>query len=220
MTSAPEALPPSETPAETPPVPFLTRGTPSIQMLRPRLDELPPLQPLIDALPPGYRFRTYVPGDEAGWAALMNTGEMNEWDVARVEEKLTGCPWPQFDPQGLFVITYGPDEVMAGSACAWLVDPAETERGTLHMVCVLPEHRGARLSYPLCLAVLHRFRERGFKRVGLSTHDWRLGAVKVYLHLGFQPWYRKPGQQEQWAAVLKALDWKEPVTPIVEEGAS
>jgi mycothiol synthase len=55
------------------------------------------------------------------------------------------------------------------------------------MVCVLPEHRGANLSYALCLAVLHRFRERGLKQMRLHTGDWRLGAVKTSLKLGFQP---------------------------------
>jgi len=194
-------------------------------MLRPTLDELPPLEPAIAALPPGYAFRTYLPGDEAGWAALMNTGQMDHWDVARVREKLTGRPWPPFDPDGLFIITYDPidpsryDAHIVGSACAWLVDPAETETGTLHMVCVLPEHRGAGLSYSVCLAVLHRFKERGYKCVRLNTGDWRLGAVKIYLRLGFQPLYRKPTHPEQWKSVLATLGWTGPITPIVEEAA-
>ena len=105
---------------------------------------------------------------------------------------------------------------MVASACAWLPAPEERETGTLHMVCVLPEHRGRGLSYPLCLAVLHRFRERGFRRVRLNTHDWRLGAVKVYLRLGFQPLYRHPRHPEQWAGVLRALRWTAPVAPQEE----
>ncbi|HEU5318294.1 MAG TPA: GNAT family N-acetyltransferase [Chloroflexota bacterium] len=186
-------------------------------MLRPHLRDLPPLDRALAALPGHYAFRTYRPGDEAGWAALMNTGQMDRWDVARTREKLTGRPWPQFDPDGLFLITTrgaaGGEEIV-GSACAWLLDPAETEVGTLHMVCVLPEHRGARLSYPLCLAVLHRFRERGFSAVRLNTGSWRLGAVKTYLRLGFQPWYLKPGQPALWRDTLQTLGWTEPVEPI------
>jgi len=192
-------------------------SSPSIQMLRPDLEGLPPLAPHVAALPEAYRMRTYRPGDEAGWAALMNTGQMDEWDVERTREKLTDRPWPQFDPDGLFMTTYGPDERIVGSACAWLIYPGETETGTLHMVCVLPEHRGARLSYPLCLGVLWRFRERGFQRVRLNTGDWRLGAVKTYLRLGFQPWYRKPTHPEQWERTLAALSWSEPVRPVLDE---
>lgn len=192
------------------------RAAPSLQMMRPHLEELPPLDAALAALPAGYRFRIYRPGDEAAWAALMNTGELEEWDAARVREKLTGCPWPQFDPDGLFIIVHGGESNVVGSACAWLVDPAETETGVLHMVCVLPEHRGARLSYPLCLAVLHRFRERGFRRVRLNTGAWRLGAVKTYLRLGFQPWYRKPEHPRVWQDVVVALAWSEPLEPVLD----
>jgi mycothiol synthase len=196
------------------------QSTQSLQMLRPHLRDLPPLAPSLAALPAGYAFRTYRPGDEAGWAALMNTGQMDHWDQARTREKLTGCPWPQFDPDGLFLITTGPvpsgQEEIVASACAWLTDPAETHTGTLHMVCVLPEHRGAHLSYPLCLAVLHRFRERGFGAVRLNTGAWRLGAVKTYLRLGFQPWYRKAGQPALWRETLATLGWTEPVHPILD----
>jgi GNAT superfamily N-acetyltransferase len=210
---------------------------PSIQMLRPHLEGLPPLKPALSALPQGYRLRSYLPRDVSGWTALMNTGQMGEWTAQRTREQLTGRPWPQFDPAGLFVVTSPPagwtaaggaaqdpggpaaGGAVVASACAWLTAPEERETGTLHMVCVLPEHRGRGLSYPLCLAVLHRFRERGFRRVRLNTHDWRLGAVKVYLRLGFQPLYRHPRHPDQWTELLRALRWTAPVAPQEEPGA-
>jgi mycothiol synthase len=199
---------------------------PSIQMLRPHLEGLPPLGPALAALPAGYRLRPYLPRDVPGWTALMNTGQMGEWTAQRTREQLTERPWPQFDPAGLFVVTAGPAAAVdpsggrvVASACAWLTAPEERETGTLHMVCVLPEHRGRGLSYPLCLAVLHRFRERGFRRVRLNTHDWRLGAVKVYLRLGFQPLYRHPRHPDQWTELLRALRWTAPVAPQEEPGA-
>jgi GNAT superfamily N-acetyltransferase len=197
---------------------------PAIQMLRPHLDGLAPLAPALAALPPELRFRTYREGDEPSWAVLMNTGQMGEWTAQRAREQLTARPTPQFDPQGFFVLAAplqgsGGAERLAGAACAWLRDPEERETGVLHMVCVLPEHRGRGLSYPLCLAVLHRFRERAYRRVSLSTHEWRLGAVKVYLRLGFQPLYRHPRHPEQWAAVLRSLGWTGPVQAVEEPGA-
>jgi mycothiol synthase len=206
-------------------------------MIRPHLERLPALAPAVASLPEGYHFRTYRPGDEASWAALMNTGQMGEWTAARTREQLTGCPFPQFDPHGFFVITYLPPAAAAaggaaaaaaapepsppgeivGAACAWLDKPAERETGTLHMVCVLPAHRGRGLAYPVCLAVLHRFRERGYRRVFLNTHEWRLGAVKTYLKLGFQPLYRHPMHPQQWREVVQTLAWTAPLTPIDSE---
>jgi mycothiol synthase len=193
-------------------------------MLRPDLAWLPPLAPVVAALAPRYRLRPFHTGDEAGWVTLMNTGQLGEWTVDRLREQLTGCPFPQFDARGLFVITSVDAgaleaETVVASACAWLIDPAERETGTLHMVCVLPEHRGHGLSLAVCLAVLHRFRRRGFRRVRLNTHDWRLGAIKVYLRLGFQPLLRHPQHRRQWTAIVEALDWATPLTPF-DEGAS
>jgi len=187
-----------------------------LRMLRPDLEGLPPLAPVLAALPDGYTMRTYQPGDEAAWAALMNAGDMGFWDVETTRQKLTGLPFPQFDPAGLFLVVHGPQQQIVGSACAWLADPAETELGILHMVCVLPEHRGRRLSYAPCLAVLHRFRERGLRRVRLNTGAHRLGAVKVYLELGFQPVYQRPWHPEQWQEIVAKLGWSLPLAPVVE----
>ncbi|HEX5414919.1 MAG TPA: GNAT family N-acetyltransferase [Chloroflexota bacterium] len=187
---------------------------PSLQMLRPDLEGLPSLDAALAALPARYHLQTYRPGDEAAWAEIMNTGEMGAWDVDRTQAELTGRPVPQFDPDGLFFVVDGSEERPIGSACAWLLDPGETETGVLHMVCVLPEHRGHRLSYVVCLAVLHRLRARGYRRVRLTTHEWRLGAVKVYLQLGFQPVYTDPMHPAQWEDVLHVLGWPAPIQPI------
>jgi len=201
---------------EASPVQQSAPARPSLRMLRPHIEGLPPLAPALAALPSGYQCRHYRHGDEAAWAALMNTGQMGEWDVARTRADLTGRPYPQFDPEGLFILTYGHDEQMVGSACAWLEHIDHPESGTLHMVCVLPAHRGQRLAYPLCLAVLHRHRTRGMRRVSLTTHEWRLGAIKQYLELGFRPVISHALHPEQWRGVVSALAWEGDMTPVGE----
>lgn len=189
-------------------------------MLRPNLEGLPLLAPAQAALPAGYRLRTYQVGDEAAWATLMNTGDMGFWDAAITRDKLTGRPYPQFDPAGLFMVTFGQEEQIVGSACAWLAEPEETQTGILHMVCVLPAHRGQRLSYVVCLAVLRHFRERGFQRVRLNTGAQRPGAVKVYLELGFQPVYDEPWHPEVWQQIIEQLGWQQPLAPIRADKAA
>src|SRR5258705_12812449 len=87
---------------------------PSLRMLRPSLEGLPSLDAALQELPAGYRLRTYRPGDEAAWAEVMNTGEMGHWDVARTRVELTACPYPQFDPDGLFFATDGVEERPVG----------------------------------------------------------------------------------------------------------
>lgn len=170
-------------------------------MLRSHLRGLPPLR-----VPEGYVFRTYRPGDEAAWASIMNTGIGSGWTTDRCRETLTGKP--QFSPDGLFFAVpaeAGPAGTPVGSTCAWLEQAGESEVGFLHMVCVLPEHRGHRLGYWLSLAVLHYFVERGFREVRLTTDDFRLAAIKSYLELGFQPEHTHPADGERWALVLAKL---------------
>lgn len=159
------------------------------------LRNLPPIE-----VPEGYELRTYKPGDEAAWAEIMNTG-IGEWTAESCREKLIGCP--QFLPEGLFFVTYGGTPV--GSACAWRSSENEWEKGSLHMVCVLPEHRSKGLGYLLSLAVLHFFRDNGFKEIELSTDDFRIPAIKTYLRLGFKPMFTDETHAERWKIVLDQI---------------
>lgn len=166
-----------------------------LRMVRRTFEGLPKIE-----IPEGYALRTYQPGDEAAWAEIMNTG-VGEWTVGKVREALTGKP--QFRDDALFFITFEGRPV--ASACAWVLEPGETEQGYLHMVCALPEHRGKQLGYMVTLAVLHWFRDHGFKEVCLSTDDQRIPALKSYLRLGFEPLYEDDTHRERWEKVMETI---------------
>ena len=166
-----------------------------LKMVHRRLDALPEMQ-----VPEGCELRTYMPGDEAPWAEIMNTG-IGEWTPEKCREQLISKP--QFLPDGLFFVTFQDKPV--GSACAWRSSPEEWEKGYLHMVCVLPEHRGKQVGHLVTLAALHYFRDHGFKEVWLSTDDDRIPAIKSYLRLGFEPHYEDESHRERWKAVLDKI---------------
>jgi mycothiol synthase len=169
-------------------------------MKRADLEGLPSL-----ALPAPYRIRTYADGDEAHWAAIMNTGIGTDWTAERCRERLTGRP--QFEPDGLYFATSGnsPREEVAGSACAWRTNVEERETGYVHMVCVTPEHRGHGLGYWLTLATLHYFRAHGYTRAILNTDDFRLPAIQTYLRLGFVPDMTHVSHPDRWTDALTRL---------------
>jgi mycothiol synthase len=163
------------------------------------LEGLPPVE-----IPEGYGLRTYRPGDEAVWGEIMDAClplPIGAWRPEVVRGKLTGLP--QFDPEGLYFVTANGEPV--GTATAWLRRPDETEIGYVHMVGVLPAHRGRRLGYWVTLATLHRFRERGLRAAMLDTDDFRLAAIRAYLDLGFEPEQRHPSHPERWAVILARL---------------
>jgi mycothiol synthase len=167
-----------------------------LRMKRPNLENLPAV-----VMPDGYELRTYQPGDEAAWGRIMDTGIGKDWTVEKVWKEL--IERPQFEPDGLFFATYQGEPV--GSTCAWRASAEEKHTGIVHMVCVLPEHRGHRLGYWLTLRVLHWFRERGFVESELSTDDWRLSAVKAYLDLDFEPIYVDEDHYPRWQVVAEKL---------------
>lgn len=172
---------------------------PQLHMFRPDLDNLPPVE-----VPGGYELRTYRPGDEAIWGQIMDVClplPSGQWRPDLVRERLTSLP--QFDPEGLFFATW--HWLPVGTATAWRVRPEEQEIGYVHMVGVLPDHRGRRLGYVASLATLHRFRERGLRAAMLDTDDFRLSAIRAYLDLGFQPEQRHPSHPERWAVILAEL---------------
>ncbi|MBD3181723.1 GNAT family N-acetyltransferase [Candidatus Poribacteria bacterium] len=167
-----------------------------LRMVRPNLDNLGKL-----IVPQGYKIRTYRKGDEAAWADIISKTFGGGWDADRCRKELTGKP--QFRPDGLFFALY--EDKPVGTTCAWTDSPDEKESGSLHMVGVIPEHRGKRLGYVLSLCVLHFFRYNGFKFVRLSTDDFRLPAIKTYLNLGFKPVYLDNGHRQRWKNIFEKL---------------
>ena len=169
-----------------------------LQMLRPDLERLPDQR-----IPAGYALRTWLPGDEQAWASIMNTGIGADWTAAKVAEQFSTRP--QFTPDAVFFAILGGRPV--GTAAAWRIPETETRQGYVHMVCVLPEHRGKGLGYLVTLATLHWFKQHGFASVLLETDDWRLAAIRVYLQLGFAPRFDTGDAEmaERWQKVMGML---------------
>lgn len=168
-----------------------------LRMVRGNLARLP--RPKVAG---GYRLRTYRPGDEADWARLIRTYIGGQWDAESTRADLTGQE--RFFPDGLFFVESTRGEVV-GTACAWRPSAEEWEEGELHMVAVDEKHRGHGLGRSVCLAVLRYFREKGFTRVRLSTDDFRLPAIKIYLDLGFAPVIVDELHRQRWQDVQATL---------------
>jgi mycothiol synthase len=169
---------------------------PQLRMRRPTLTDLPRVQ-----IAAPFELRCYQPGDEAAWAAIMNTGIGTDWTAERCRRELTRLP--HFDPAGLFFATAGGEPI--GTACSWSDFLPDVTAGWVHMVCVRPEHRGHGLGYQLTLQVLHRLHDRGFANAWLDTDDFRLPAIRAYLALGFEPVLTHPSHPDRWRAVRALL---------------
>lgn len=159
----------------------------------------------LDALPkvslgPAYRIRTFEPGDEPGLGRVYAASALGGESVPEVQSRLHAHPC--FDPGRVFVAVSG--ELIVGTAAAWcsVRDPGV---GYLHMLGVLPEHRGNQLGAALALATLRYSREEGFTVQRLLTDDWRLPAIRLYLSLGYDPILTDWSHHIRWRIVARKL---------------
>lgn len=161
------------------------------------------LKPVVDVpapiLPEGYQQRTFRPGDEDAWIALLNRGDFERWDDARLARMLARQR-PRLPLDGIFFITRGGE--LAGSACMFLLDEHGDTTGELGWVVVDPAHRGRGLGILACRAALRYARARCATSVFLRTEDRRIEAIRIYLHLGFVPEIQDATHPERWNRLL------------------
>lgn len=185
---------------------------PQLYMHRRNLDNLPPLD-----IPAGYSLRTFQPGDEEHWCAILNnTSGMGDWvGPEAVQRLVSNGPFGDmtklsqdlgrdglFEPTNLFFVTDQSGEPCA-TACAWTKQTTHGTVGELHMVSVKPGHRGKRLGHVVTTAVLHRFKELGYASAHLGTDDWRIAAIRSYWAAGYEPEISHWSHNDRWHALEK-----------------
>ena len=171
-----------------------------IDMTRPHLEDLPPV-----SVPNGYRLVTLADDEVSltAWANLVNTafeGYQN-WTPESIQEGF--LTREQHDLEGTFFVMCGDEPVSC--AFAWTDEAAETQLGRVHWVATRPDHRRKGLARAVVLAVLHRFRQRGFARAFLGTHTPLLLAIQMYLSMGFEPTPHDEEHQKAWAEIMEKL---------------
>jgi mycothiol synthase len=170
----------------------VTQRVPQLRMGFRRFDALPELRPV-----PGHALRTFHPGDEDGWIALLSTGGWDPWDRPRLDGMLAGAG-ANLPHEGIFFATH--DDRIVGAACVFLqCDGAAAAE--LGWVVVDPAHRGRGLARLICVAALRFVRDRGCPYAFLNTEDFRVPAVRLYLDLGFEPEMVDPSHPAWWAAL-------------------
>lgn len=151
-------------------------------------------------LPDGYILRGYQPGDEPGLIDLLNYKELDfgQWDLERINALLD-------EPEhraSASIVSYDQKIVAVTFAARDKEDPTI---GSLDWVTCHPQHRGKRLGLAVCTSVLKYLVERGYERITVGTHDWRLPAIKIYLTLGFLPEMFRKDMPARWSAIMRNL---------------
>lgn len=170
---------------------------PSLPQLRlgfTRFDDLAP-----PTLPAGYGLRTFRPGDEDAWIAVLNTAAFGEWDCARLDRMLSGDRGPM-PYEGIWFATH--EDVPVGSLCTFFYRGETPPAAEIGWVAVMPEHRSRGLAGAMCMAALAFVHDKGFTYAFLKTEDYRVAAIKLYLRLGFEPEMVAPEHPAWWREFL------------------
>lgn len=161
-------------------------------MNRETLNNLPDI-----IIPEGFSLRCFKDGDEAVWEHLA--GDMcgeGGFDKTIKNHRF-------FTPERVKMICYKDKPV--ATATAWDDEAGNADMGMVHMVAVDQEARGKGLGFIVTNAVLHHMKKEGKTSAYLTTDDFRIPAIKIYLKLGFKPDISQEGHSERWDRVIAGL---------------
>ncbi len=80
---------------------------------------------------------------------------------------------------------------------------------TVHFVAVKPECRGLRLGYCVSEMVLDYAEAHNIPVMYLTTDEFRISAIKIYLKLGFRPVMWDGDIRQRWFPILRELGYSE-----------
>ena len=153
---------------------------------------------------PGYRLRQFEPRDADRYRALLAFAQMDEPRMQYWEKHIL--------PNGFFVIEHeGSRALVACCFASHHPAPRHPRAGNLGWLASDPAHKGKGLGRAAASAVTACLVERGYHRIYLETHDFRLPALKVYLQMGWLPLLYQTDMADRWKAVCSRIDL--PFTP-------
>lgn len=150
------------------------------------------------AVPHGYSLRQYAEADRASYWRLFAEvyGSSSRLDNLRTASL----------PGGFFVITeLSSGQVVASAAAAKYLRKGHSEPGSLQWVMADPARTGKGLGTSVVSAATERLAAENYGRVYLSTDDWRLPAISIYLKLGWKPLLFAPDMESRWLTVFGEL---------------
>ena len=139
--------------------------------------------------PKNYNLRQFHMGDDKSYQELFDLAfHMPDALVKTLEKALT---------DGFFVIEHIPSSTIVASCVAERESNASKNCILGWLVCD-PSHTGKKLGTIVAAAVTNKLAKEGCVNPRLSTDDFRLSAIRIYLDLGWKPYLYKPDMEQRW----------------------
>ena len=157
------------------------------------------------AVPAGFELRTYQPRDREPLVELMSRCGFRGWGSVDLDEWL-----PRALPGGYFLLAdAGNGRLAATTMAAHHPSALHPFGGELAWLAVDPPYRGRGLGRVISSATTRRLIEAGYRRIYLTTDDYRRAAIRIYLTLGYEPLVLDDRMKVRWQRVYEQLGWNQ-----------
>jgi mycothiol synthase len=154
-------------------------------------------------VPKGFNLRIYGPEDDPLLFRLMNRAGFSGWGPDDLKVWL-----PRALPNGYFLlIDRDTNRLVATTLAAHHPSAIHPFGGELAWAAVDPDYRGRGLGYATCAATTFRFIQAGYRRIYLTTDDYRRLAIRLYLMMGYVPLLYEESMPVRWQNICRQLTW-------------
>jgi mycothiol synthase len=178
-----------------PSYPFFEEKYPhQLEMVRPSSLGIVDVPPVKD----GYVLRQMRSGDEGPYDDLFHLAFADE---GRYPETV-GCALDG----GFFVVEHLASRELVASCVAMRGSSSPRhEAGQLGWLVTDPSHTRKGLATVVSALVTNRFVAEGYQQPFLGTEDFRLGAISIYLNLGWRPHIYRDDMEPRWRSIYGCL---------------
>lgn len=123
---------------------------------------------------------------------------------------------PRVPDDGFFLIVRGENEIVSSASIQ--LGEHTPDSATVHAVCTSETYRGLGLGRAVMLQVLSYAAVHEISDVYLTTDDWRIPAVALYLKMKFLPILYEADMRDRWTKICKEHNFTD--IPVISENGS
>lgn len=151
-------------------------------------------------IPKGYLLRQFEGKDKEHHESLMEITGMGYCSLHYWQKHIL--------PSGFFVVEHKQTgKIVASCFASHHPTKRHAAGGNLGWLAVDPQHQGLGLGRLVSVQVTRRLIDGYYRNIYLETHDHRLGAIKVYLSIGWVPLIYDQTSCDRWEIVCRSLNW-------------
>ena len=156
------------------------------------------LVPQFNAIPKRYLLRQIEKKDRESYFQLF----MQTFNVkSRLDELINNSL-----NNGFFVVEDLSTALLVSSAVAAIYpSPRHPQGASLQWVMTDELHKGNGLGSAVVASATQKLIEAGYHKPFLSTDDWRLPAISIYLKIGWKPFVFNKTMENRWKAVFTKI---------------